>query len=231
MVLLNGNPRGEAFYSAAALTNCDGPIFDFAALDAAVLEREPFDFVVVPDFVADRSLAAAIRDFPKIKGPANFSVDRLDFGPGFAQLLDALNGDEFAARIGAKFDLDLVGCPTTITVRKFCEASDGNIHTDHRSKIITVLLYFNAEWNHEGGRLRMLRSAKNLEDYVTEVPPLGGTLLVFRRTDNSYHGHKQFIGERRMLQMNWLKPSRKAQYRQRFDRFCTHLLKRASSLN
>jgi len=218
-------------YSTAAVADFDDSIFDFAALDAAVLEREPFDFVVVPGFVKGYALAAANRDFPKIREPANFSPDGLEFGTGFRQILETLNSTVFAEKIGAKFDLELVGYPTTITVRKFCEASDGNIHTDHRSKIITVLLYFNAEWAHEGGRLRMLRSANDIEDYATEVTPLGGTLLVFRRADNSYHGHKRFIGERRMLQLNWLKPGRKAQYRQRFDRLCTHLLKRASRLN
>jgi SM-20-related protein len=217
-------------YSTAAVAEFGDSIFDFAALDAAVLEREPFDFVVVPKFVRGHALATAIRDFPRITGPANYSPDGLTFGPGFSRILETLIGDEFAAMIGAKFDLELVGYPTTITVRKYCEASDGNIHTDHRSKIITVLLYFNTEWPHDGGRLRMLRSAKDIDDYAAEVPPLGGTLLVFRRTDNSYHGHKRFVGERRMLQLNWLKQSRKAQYHQKFDRFCTHLLKRASRL-
>jgi len=31
-----------------------------------------------------------------------------------------------------------------------------------------------------------------------------GTLLAFRRSDNSFHGHKSFVGERRVIQFNWV---------------------------
>ena len=216
--------------NAATVTEPGGSIFDFAALDAATVEHDPFDFSVVPMFLKGAALVAAIQDFPLIKEPANFPPERLEYGPGFGQVLSALGSNEFSERLGAKFGVELVGRPTTITVRKFCEASDGNIHTDHRSKIITVLLYFNTEWNHEGGKLRMLRSKKDIEDYAAEVPPLAGTFLAFRRTDHSFHGHKRFVGERCMLQMNWLKPSKKAQFRQKLDRLSTHMMKRMSRL-
>jgi hypothetical protein len=33
-----------------------------------------------------------------------------------------------------------------------------------------------------------------------------------------------------MLQMNWLKPGKKAQYRQKLDRLSTHMMKRMSRL-
>jgi len=36
------------------------------------------------------------------------------------------------------------------------------------------------------------------------VPPDNGTLLVFKRSDNSWHGHHPFEGQRRSLQMNWM---------------------------
>src|SRR5262249_34372320 len=51
---------------------------------------------------------------------------------------------------------------------------------------------------------RLLRSADDIEDVVVEVPPTEGTLLAFRRTDNSYHGHLPFLGPRRVIQMNWV---------------------------
>jgi hypothetical protein len=124
----------------------------------------------------------------------------------------------FAAHLEDKFGMDLSGCTPTIAVRRFCEATDGNIHTDHKSKLLTVLLYFNEDWPHEGGRLRMVRSATDLEDYAAEVVPAGGALLAFRRTDNSYHGHKPFVGERRILQLSYTKGGDAA-------RFVSHLTK------
>jgi hypothetical protein len=36
------------------------------------------------------------------------------------------------------------------------------------------------------------------------VSPIGGTLLAFRRADNSWHGHQPFVGDRKVIQFNWL---------------------------
>jgi SM-20-related protein len=183
----------------------EATLFDFAAFDATPLVREPFDYLIAPGFLRPEALDALNRDFPPIEGPSNYGPERLTYGPSFAALLDALRGRAFATHVERKFDLDLADCATTISIRRFCEATDGNIHTDHKSKLITILLYFNRDWPHASGRLRMVRSATDLEDYAAEVVPAGGTLLAFRRTDNSFHGHKPFVGERRILQLSYTK--------------------------
>jgi hypothetical protein len=205
-------------------------LLNFAALDATPLAHDPFDHLILPAFIKLDALTAINRDFPALKDPGNHAVEKLAYGPAFQALLHALNSPEVAEQFATKFGVGLTGYPTTITIRKYCELSDGNIHTDHPSKIITILLYFNTNWLHEGGKLRLLRSARNIEDYATEIEPVGGTLLAFRRSDKSFHGHKPFIGERRILQMSWLKPAPLAQYKQKLDRFSTQLIKRASRL-
>jgi SM-20-related protein len=181
----------------------EATLFDFAAFAATPLVRAPFDHLVVPAFLRADALAALNRDFPPIEGPSNFTPERLTYGPAFAALIEALRGRAFAAHLERKFELDLSGCATTIGIRRFCETTDGNIHTDHKSKVITVLFYFNQHWPHEGGRLRLLRSAADMEDYAAESVPEGGAMLAFRRTDHSYHGHKPFVGERRILQLSY----------------------------
>ena len=95
-----------------------------------------------------------------------------------------------------------------ITVRGCCSPKDGKIHTDALSKIITVLVYMNPKWEPDGGRLRLLRSATDLDDVILEVPPQQGTLLAFRRSNNSFHGHKPFAGPRRVVQFNWVTEQR-----------------------
>ena len=100
--------------------------------------------------------------------------------------------------------MDLKGRPTMVTVRGRSGTRDGNIHTDAASKIITVLLYMNPRWEEPGGRLRLLRSPDDIEDAIVEAPPVAGTLVAFRRSDNSYHGHKPFVGPRRVIQLNWV---------------------------
>jgi SM-20-related protein len=204
--------------------------FNLDALDATPLNRDPYDHLVVPGFLTAEGLAAANRDYPEIDTAGNKDLESLHFGPGFSALVEELNGPAFVGRIAAKFGVNLDNTVTTITVRRYCEASDGNIHTDHWSKLITVLVYFNTDWGNEGGQLRLLRSATDIENFAVEVPPIGGTLLVFRRSDHSWHGHKQFVGERRMLQMNFVRSSRMARYTQQIDRLSTRVMKRIARI-
>src|SRR5207253_8832748 len=108
-------------------------------------------------------------------------------GPAFQSQMDELVSDEFRQAFEEKFGLNLAGRPTTITVRGKCGTGDGKIHTDSTSKLITVLIYMNPIWEKPGGRLRLLRSSSNLNDMIVEVPPTEGTMLAFRRADNSWH--------------------------------------------
>jgi len=174
------------------------------ALRAAPLVPEPFQHLVVPGFVSAAGLAAINADYPKISSPGSFPTDQLTFGAAFQTLLDELEGDEFREAFEEKFALDLAGKPTVTTVRGLCSAKDGKIHTDSKTKIITVLIYMNESWENAGGRLRLLRSANDLNDIIVEVPPAAGTLLAFKRSNNSWHGHEPFAGERRVIQFNWL---------------------------
>lgn len=201
------------------------PLLNLAALDAAPLTRKPFDFLVAPDFLTPEALADANRDYPAINSAGNKDLNNLQYGPGFRALVNELEGPEFSQHIADKFDVNLDDTVTTVTVRKFSEASDGNIHTDHWSKLLTVLLYFNTDWDNQSGQLRLLRSSSDIEDYVAEVPPVGGTLLAFRRTRISWHGHQRFVGERRMLQLNYIRNNRLARYTQQAARFSTRMVK------
>ena len=177
---------------------------DFAGLERTPLERDPFDFVVVPDFLKSENFPAVVADYPEVPGPGSHPPSELEIHGHFRALIDELRGPQFQAAIERKFDIDLTGRPTMYTVRGYVRERDGAIHTDSKTKIITVLLYMNERWQEDAGRLRLLRGPDNLDDYVAEVPPYGGTLLAFRRSDNSWHGHKPISGPRRAIQLNWV---------------------------
>lgn len=196
----------------------DGRVLDFAALTATPLESDPFDYLVVPNFVPRSYLASINADYPTITAPGNFPLEDLTYGPAFADLLAGLQGARLKAEIARKFGVDLTGLPQRMTVRRLSEPTDGNIHVDHRTKVITMLVYLNEDWNAEDGQLRLLRSATNLEDFAAEVPPAGGTMIAFRRTDRSYHGFKPFVGERRMIQLAWVREGTIARYEKRINR-------------
>ena len=201
-------------------------VLDLAVFANTPLEREPFDHVVATGVIPPAKLELLNRDYPEIDRPANYSPDALTYGPHFQQLLDELNDPDFEKRVAEKFGVDLTGAMKTITVRKYSEPSDGHIHTDHWSKIVTLLVYFNPEWEQEGGRFRVLRSGDDIDDYAAEVAPLAGTVLAFHRCDKSWHGYMPFDGERRMVQVNWVKAGRLAWYAQQLARFGTHTGKR-----
>ncbi|NDA48240.1 MAG: 2OG-Fe(II) oxygenase, partial [Alphaproteobacteria bacterium] len=144
------------------------------------------------------------QDFPAVPGPGSHPPAELTIKGHFAGLMDELNGESFRHGIEAKFGVDLTGRPTMYTVRGFVRSRDGDVHTDSKTKIITVLLYMNEGWEADGGRLRILRSHDSLNDPVAEVSPNGGTLLAFLRSDHSWHGHLPHEGPRRAIQLNWV---------------------------
>ncbi len=179
------------------------PLFDYARLADTDRVDEPFPHVLVENFVAVPAQAALIDDFPRITGPGNVEPGDVPQGPAFYRLILELESERFRDAIAMKFDIDLSRTVPTIGVRAFAEPTDGRIHCDHRSKLITLLLYFNEEWDEEGGRLRMCRGQNDIEDFVTEVVPLSGTLVAFRNGPTAWHGHKQHVGQRRMLQLSF----------------------------
>ncbi len=178
-------------------------LFDYARLQATPLRSDPYNHVAVADFVTKRAQPLLIRDFPEIFGPGNVEPGDVPQGPAFDVLFEELNSTRFRDAIGAKFGLDLSKTEPTIGLRSLAEATDGRIHHDHYSKLITLLLYFNETWDSPGGKLRICRGEHDIEDYTTEVAPLSGTLIAFRNTSTSWHGHKQHVGVRRMLQLSF----------------------------
>ncbi len=200
-------------------------LIDIDALRATPLKTDPYEYLVVPAFVTGKALDSVIADFPNIQSTGSIPPSELDIYGSFGQLLDEMNGPEFREVIEEKFGVDLTDRPTMFTVRGYCARNNGKIHTDTESKIITVLLYLNQDWEAGGGRLRILRSGTDLDDAAEEVSPNGGTLLIFKRSDKSWHGHEPFEGQRRAIQMNWVRDDDVVAHEQRRHRF-TSTLKR-----
>jgi len=173
-------------------------------LKAAPVQHEPYDYVIVPGFIGPDTIKRVNATYPQIAKGGSFPIESLDTGMMIKEVIDELDGPEFEAVIEEKFGVELEGRPKMYSLRAYTRAKDGQIHTDSKDKIITVLLYLNDEWKQPGGRLRILRDGHDVENFVAEVAPDNGTLLVFKRSDKSWHGHHPFEGPRRSLQMNWM---------------------------
>lgn len=177
---------------------------DIALLRRTPVRHDPFDYVVVPHFLKADTLARVIETYPDSLKGGSYPLESLDVPAPLKAVIEELDGPEFERAIEEKFGVALAGRPKMYSLRGYCRASDGKIHTDSKDKVITVLLYLNERWDHANGKLRLLRSGSDLDDFAEEVPPDNGTLLVFRRSDRSWHGHGPFEGVRRSIQMNWM---------------------------
>jgi len=134
-------------------------MLDIAAFRSTALVREPFPYLIVPGFLKEEARAPVHKDYPEIAKPGSFPTTEVEYGPAFSALLAEMQGPELKAAFEEKFDIDLSNRPTMVTVRGRAQAKDGRIHTDSKTKIITVLLYMNGQWEAPGGRLRLLRHA------------------------------------------------------------------------
>ncbi|MDF1832473.1 MAG: 2OG-Fe(II) oxygenase [Porticoccaceae bacterium] len=168
------------------------------------LRTDPYPYLVVPNFIQGEGLESVLRDFPDIQHPGSIPISEVIGGEAYQALLAELQGDAFRRVVADKFDLNLQGLPILTTVRGVMREKDGRIHTDSKTKVVTVLLYLNDSWEAEGGHLRVLRDGENIDNFVEEVPPSAGTLIAFKVTDNCWHGHKPVVGKRLSIQMNYL---------------------------
>jgi SM-20-related protein len=186
----------------------DDSIFDFCKLRAATLHEHPFRYLIGHNTIKSGWEDRLISDFPRLEKGGSFPLSTVKVGNDFRSLIEQLASEEFKQFVEEKFSLELGYRPTTFTVRGHCRLSDGKIHTDTESKIITVLLYMNPRWADKGGRLRILNKGTDINDFAAEVEPTIGTILIFKRCDHSFHGHLPFEGERKVIQMNWVTEQR-----------------------
>jgi hypothetical protein len=177
---------------------------DWQAIEAARLARHPFDHIALAQALEPDCATALSLEFPQIRSPGSFSLGDAPPGPALRGLIEDLLSERFRRRMEDLFDVGLAGRPTLVTLRGQCSPRDGRIHTDSKSKLVSLLLYLNETWPARDGQLRLLRSRTSLDDAPVEIPPTMGSLVAFRRTDASWHGHTAFDGQRRVLQLNYL---------------------------
>jgi hypothetical protein len=179
-------------------------LVDLARFAQVPLTRDPFEFLVVPGFLPHSAAQAVADSFPGPDMPGVLPVPKTAADNPFARLLAELRSPAVSRAFGEKFGLHLEPDSLMITMRARTRPIDGQIHTDSETKVVTTLIYLNTDWESASGRLRLLRGPNDLDDMIAEVPPMAGTLLAFRRSDNSWHGHKPFEGVRRSIMLNWM---------------------------
>jgi hypothetical protein len=179
-------------------------ILDLDRLRKQPVVRDPFPFVVASGMLKPGAIKRISRDFPQIGDGGVYPVDVLPLGPSMRKLVEEISGPEFRKVVEEKFGLELADNPPMVTLRGRSREKDGRIHHDSDDKKVSLLLYLNEEWPHKAGNLRMLRSGDDQESTVAEIPSLAGSLVIFEVTPNGWHGHHKFVGERRVLMLNYM---------------------------
>ncbi|HTK35459.1 MAG TPA: 2OG-Fe(II) oxygenase [Caulobacteraceae bacterium] len=180
-------------------------MLNLATLAATPPTPAPFIHIEVEGLLAQSDRDALARDFPDPKKTGFFPVEELAYGPSFAALLEDLRAPEFSRIVGEKLGKDLVSRPQMIVVRKWSALKDGRPHTDGLDKVATALVYLNDDWKpEEGGALRYLETQDLDGPGSAPIPARYGAFTAFARSDTSWHGHKPFAGERRVVQLFWL---------------------------
>ena len=175
-------------------------------LNLAKVNKQFFPFFHVENALSnDFDPLDLVNDFPDIKSGGSFPSDNLDEGY-IKKLVQELEGNKFRAILEDKLEVDLKDAEVITTLRGFSRAKDGKIHTDSQSKIVTVLLYLNKNWDNSIGNLRLLKKNNDLEDYIQEISSEYGNLVAFKVTDNCWHGFMPFEGKRLSIQLNYIYP-------------------------
>ncbi|GAB1596030.1 2OG-Fe(II) oxygenase family protein [Lysobacter claricitrinus] len=184
-------------------------LLDMQRLQAPIPDRPstPFPLFVLDDVLPGDAAGELESDFPRYRSAGFFPYAPEDCGPSMRAVVEQMTSKAFGDAVGRQLGIEGLGDkPTLATLCRSLNRRHGTIHTDSKSKIVTALLYLNADWPATSdGCLRFLGKIDDIDALVVpEIRPVYGTLAAFKREENSFHGHLPFEGERRVVQVAWL---------------------------
>ena len=145
------------------------------------------------------------KDFPAIDKAGYLTVEEVLLKGRFKALIDELEGPELTEALSQKFGRNLHPHPRLTTIMRKSQTKYGAIHTDGAAKVMTMLVYMNDNWNPgEGGRCACSTMASTTSPMPPRSPNMGN-VFAFLRSDKSWHGHRPFAGERKVIQIAWVK--------------------------
>jgi len=213
------------------VTSDSWKVIDAGALRAAAVVVEPYPYLIIDNFIRQEALAEVVKSFPVVPKRGSVPLDSVPCSGAFAALMEEMHSVALRDLIGGRLGMDLSDKPPMITLRGHTDTKDGEIHTDSKSKLVTLLLYLNPGWQAAGGRLRLLYNNKDLNRYAAEISPEAGHCVIFKVTPDCWHGHEIFIGERRSVQLNYVTSDEARQSHLKRHRFSVFLKKLFSSKN
>ena len=81
---------------------------------ATPLKIDPYQYLIVPNFLVTTAITAIDRDYPRIEKAGSFPLETLSYGKAFSDLIEELKGPEIRQAFEEKFHTDLKNKPTLI---------------------------------------------------------------------------------------------------------------------
>ena len=181
-----------------------GALIDLNSIKSAPVDDSFFPFFSVPNCITDEGVSL-FSEFPNLDKGGSYPSDMPGLSEKIRQLISEIESKEMKEILSEKFQVNLDNTEVITTLRGYSRMKDGKIHSDSKSKVLTFLLYLNEEWVNEKGLLRMLKNNADLEDFIQEIPASFGSLVVFKVTENCWHGFHPVEGKRLSMQMNYVK--------------------------
>jgi hypothetical protein len=181
-------------------------IIDLSSIKRARYSQEPYECLCAEHFIKAEAVSDLQREFPNITKLGYLTVDEVDLRGRFKKLIDELEGPELTEALSQRFGQDLHKFPRLTTIIKRSPPEYRTIHTDGPSKVMTLLVYMDDERERdESGRLQVLCNGRDYEPFALKIPETTGSMFAFVPSDKSWHGHLRFAGERRVVQVAWVK--------------------------
>jgi hypothetical protein len=195
--------------------------FRWASIDRLFCRRDahrlakhyPHDhFKTVDGYDGEKSYRYEVRALIHMGAAAPAFAESLD--PAWQQLAADLLSPAYRSAMAHCTGCDLANALLEVNVFHFGAGAWMGPHVDHKDKIVTHVLYFNADWNREeGGCLSILRS-KNPADLYATIEPTVGNSAVIVRSNHSWHSvaniSQNCRGSRRSVTVTFYHPGSKS---------------------
>ena len=124
-------------------------MLNFESISKAEINSNYFPFFTVKDALSSKEYhSSLILDFPPINKGGSFPLEGVSLGESIQRLVEELKSNKMRKILEQKFLVNLEDKPVVTTFRGYSRMKDGKIHSDSKTKIITVLIYLNDQWNH-----------------------------------------------------------------------------------
>ena len=195
--------------------------FNISELQKSFSEALPFHHVIIDNFLEPTYLSGVVEEIKNYspdkwydKQNANINneqdtivqskkialTDYNKMGPLAKSVIDLTASDEFLEfleRITGIYPLEKDpslfggGIHKVSKLGKLSIHADFNIHPKlNKYRRLNVLLYLNTDWQESyNGELELWN--KEMTECVKKIPPIFNRLVIFRITDNAFHGHPE----------------------------------------